>query len=345
MPKKELLFLDKKIENLYNYIMSKEAVFIYPLLLKPPIKDYIWGGTRLQTEYGFNTDKEKAAEGWMLSCHKDGESKVLNGAFAGKTLAEALTTLGKEALGKNAQNFSEFPILIKLIDAKDKLSVQVHPDDEYALKVENEYGKNEMWYVIDCEEGASLIYGFNKQIEKDEFERRIKDNTLNEVCNFVPVKKGDVFFITAGTLHAIGEGILIAEVQQSSNSTYRVSDYGRLGADGKPRPLHIEKALAVTHTVPPELPYGNVGDVEEFSYGSERQLASSQYFSVKLIKLNGMKDIYSLESFVSLLVLEGDCILAFGAEHTLLKKGQSVFVPAGVKTSVSGTAEILYTYI
>ena len=219
---------------------------MYPLLLKAPIKDYIWGGTRLKTEFGFETEKEIAAEGWMLSCHKDGTNTVLNGEFAGKILTEVLDIWGKEALGKNAERFTYFPLLIKLIDAKDKLSVQVHPDDSYALKNEGEYGKTEMWYVVDCDEGASLIYGFNKEISKEEFESRIKDNTLSEVCNYVPVKKGDVFFIGAGTLHAIGEGILIAEVQQNSNTTYRVSDYGRLGADGNPRPLHIEKAVDVT---------------------------------------------------------------------------------------------------
>ncbi len=323
----------------------EEAVFIYPLLLKPQVKDYIWGGTRLKTEYNLETGSEIAAEGWMVSAHKDGNSEILNGSFTGKPFSEALNAWGKNALGKRAQDFSEFPILIKLIDAKDRLSVQVHPDDEYALRVEKEYGKNEMWYVIDCEEGASLIYGFNKQIEKYEFERRIKDNTLNEVCNVVPVKKGDVFFITAGTLHAIGKGILIAEVQQSSNSTYRVSDYGRLGADGKLRPLHIEKALAVTKTAPPELPYGNVGEIEEFSFGTERQLAKSKFFSSKLISLNGIKDIYSPDSFVALVLIDGEGTLNFGEENILLKKGQSVFVPAGLKVSLSGVAEVLYTCI
>ena len=215
----------------------------YPLLLKPTIKDYLWGGTKLKTDFGFKTEKDIAAEAWVLSLHKDGMNIVLNGEYSGKPLNEVLETWGKSALGKNAERFSYFPILIKLIDAKQKLSVQVHPDDKYALSVEGEYGKTEMWYVVDCDEGAELIYGFKEDISKEEFESRIKDNTLTEVCNFVPVNKGDVFFIEAGTLHAIGEGILIAEVQQNSNTTYRVSDYGRLGADGKPRPLHIEKAV------------------------------------------------------------------------------------------------------
>lgn len=318
---------------------------MYPLILKPSVKDYIWGGTKLKTEYRLETEKEIAAEGWMLSCHKDGESVILNGSLAGKTLSEALKIWGKKALGSGAQRFEEFPILIKLIDANQKLSVQVHPDDEYALRVEGEFGKNEMWYVVDADENASLIYGFNKTLEKEEFERRIKDNTLNAVCNFVPVKKGDVFFISAGTLHAIGEGILIAEVQQNSNSTYRVSDYGRLGADGKPRPLHIEKALAVTKTTPPTQAYGAVGETESFGYGTERQLASCEFFSSKILNLKGKKDIYSPKSFVSLVVLDGECSVAYREENILLNKGQSVFVPAGLNVSVNGKAEILYSYI
>ena len=140
---------------------------MYPLLLKAPIKDNIWGGTRLKTEFGFETEKEIAAEGWMLSCHKDGTNTVLNGEFAGKTLTEVLEIWGKEALGKNAERFTYFPLLIKLIDAKDKLSVQVLPDDSYALENEGEYGKTEMWYVVDCDEGASLIYGFNREVSNE----------------------------------------------------------------------------------------------------------------------------------------------------------------------------------
>jgi len=227
---------------------------MYPLLLKPPVKDYLWGGSRLKTEFGFQTEKEIAAEAWVLSCHKDGSCIVSNGEFAGKTLPEVLELWGDNALGEKATKFPYFPLLIKLIDAKQKLSIQVHPDDEYALANEGEFGKTEMWYVVDCDEGAELIYGFSENISKEEFERRIKDNTLTEVCNSVPVHKGDVFFISAGTLHAIGEGILIAEVQQNSNTTYRVSDYRLIDADGKPRPMHIEKAVDVTNSDKPTMP-------------------------------------------------------------------------------------------
>ena len=150
---------------------------------------------------------------------------MANGEYKGLTLNEYIEKAGKGVLGKNCERFENFPILIKLIDAKDNLSVQVHPDNDYAMRVEGEYGKTEMWYVVDCDEGATLLYGFKHEITKEEFARRIADNTLLEVTNAVPVKKGDVFFIKSGTLHAIGKGILIAEIQQNSNTTYRIYDY------------------------------------------------------------------------------------------------------------------------
>ena len=313
---------------------------MYPLKLDAPIKDYLWGGTRLKTEYGFKTDKEKAAEAWVLSCHKDGESIVLNGEMKGKKLSEVLNIWGNDALGVNAARFPYFPLLIKLIDAKDKLSVQVHPDDEYALKNEGEFGKTEAWYVVDCNEGASLIYGFKKEIPKEEFRRRIEDNTLLEVCNIVPVKKGDLFFIPSGTLHAIGEGILIAEVQQNSNTTYRVSDYGRLGADGKPRELHIEKAVDVTETIPPKMPYGKTGEIIKESFGERRHLASCEFFDMETLSLNGKTEIFREDSFVSLVILSGEGKL-LGGEEIPLKKGDSFFIPAKEKVSIEGAAEIL----
>ena len=310
------------------------AVIKYPLLLKPVIKDYLWGGTRLKTEFGFETDKQIAAEGWMLSCHKDGTNTVENGAYAGKSLDEVLKLWGYE---------EKFPILIKLIDAKDRLSVQVHPDNAYALEHEGEYGKTEMWYIVDCEEGAQLIYGFKDKISKPEFEERIKNNTLDEVMNYVPVKKGDVFFIKAGTLHAIGKGILIAEIQQNSNTTYRVSDYGRLGADGKPRELHIEKAVDVTVTDKPTVPYGNVGEVKNYGYGVERELAECEYFKTVKLDLNGEKEVDTENSFVSLLVLSGEITVKYDGGEISAQKGGSILVPHGVKASVCGNAEVIYT--
>ena len=306
----------------------------YPLLLKPVIKDYIWGGTRLKTEFGFETDKDIAAEGWMLSCHKDGTNTVLNGVYEGKPLDEVLKLWGLK---------DKFPILIKLIDAKDRLSVQVHPDNKYALENEGEFGKTEMWYVVDCEDGAQLIYGFKYKISKDEFEKRIKDNTLDEVMNYVPVKKGDVFFIKSGTLHAIGKGILIAEIQKNSNTSYRVADYGRLGADGKPRELHIQKAVDVTLTDKPTVPYGDVGETNNYEYGTERQLAACEYFKTTKLDLEGEREINTENGFVSLLVLSGEINVKYDSGVVKAQKGGSIFIPQGLKVLLSGRAEVIYS--
>ena len=318
---------------------------MYPLLLSAPIKDFLWGGTKLLDEYGFKAECEKAAEAWVLSCHKNGESIVKNGEFSGLPLSEVLEKWGERGIGKKAAQFPYFPLLIKLIDAKDRLSIQVHPDDEYALKNEGEYGKTEMWYVVDCEEDAKLVYGFNRNISKEEFERRIKDNTLTSVCNVVPVKKGDVFFIEAGTLHAIGKGILIAEIQQNSNTTYRVSDYGRLGADGKPRPLHIEKALDVTETTPPTKEYGDVGELTLYPFGMVRSLAKCDLFTTDLLSLSGTAGLYEKDSFMSLLILDGKANLSYPLGNMNVKKGDSVLIPANMKVILSGDAQVICTHV
>ena len=219
-----------------------------PFVLKAPCKDYLWGGNRLR-EFGKESDADKIAESWELSCHPDGESVIASGDYAGMTLP-AFLAAHPEAAGESCRDFERFPVLIKLIDAHDNLSVQVHPDDAYALAHEGEYGKTEMWYIVDAEPGAELLYGFARDVTKEEFRRAIEENTLLDLVRHVPVRPGDVFFIPAGTLHAIGKGILIAEIQQNSNTTYRVYDYGRVGKDGKPRELHIAKALDVTRLTP-----------------------------------------------------------------------------------------------
>lgn len=299
-----------------------------PVKLKPAFKDYLWGGTRLRDDFGKDCDFEKIAESWELSCHKDGASVVASGEFAGLTLAEYIEKNGKGVLGTNCGKFENFPILIKLIDAKDNLSVQVHPDNEYAQRVEGEYGKTEMWYIVDCDEGAELLYGFKSEISKEEFRERIENNTLLEVTDSVPVKKGDVFFIEAGTLHAIGKGILIAEIQQNSNTTYRIYDYGRVGADGKPRQLHIDKAVEVTE-LRPATPYPQTEAFEE-NGAVKRLLAKCEYFTVYSVDVEtGARFSADETSFNSILLLDGDAELTAGGETLALKKGDSVFVPAG----------------
>lgn len=319
---------------------------MYPIKLKPAFKDYLWGGTRLRDDFGKDCDFDKIAESWELSCHKDGNSVVADGEFAGLTLAQYIEKEGKSVLGTNCEKFENFPILIKLIDAKDNLSVQVHPNNEYAQRVEGEYGKTEMWYVVDCDEGASLLYGFKHNITKEEFRERIENNTLLEVTNSVPVKKGDVFFIEAGTLHAIGKGILIAEIQQNSNTTYRIYDYGRVGADGKPRQLHIDKAVDVTNLCPAK-PYPQSEPVDMGSW-TKKRLAKCEYFTVDVINVDTSAALEAdKSSFVNILVLDGGCVLSSeGNDAVELKKGDSVFIPAGLgKFELTGKCSAVMTHI
>ncbi len=290
---------------------------MYALKLGPALKEIIWGGRKLIDEYGLETEASNIAEAWVMSCHKDGNSTVLNGELKGKTLTEAIEIMGADALGKKGKTFKYFPLLIKLIDAKADLSVQVHPSDEYALKHEGEFGKTEMWYILDAEKGAKLYYGFKENITKEEFENHIKNGTLESILNAVTVNKGDCFFIPAGTIHAIGGGILIAEIQQNSNTTYRVYDYNRKDKNGNLRPLHIDKAIDVTNLTPP--PQNEMIDPET--------LANCEYFNVKKRKVNGSLTSFADEdSFVSILCIEGSVKLF----DFTLNKGQCAFVPSGL---------------
>ena len=312
--------------------------------LEPAFKDYIWGGTRLRDDFGKKCDFDKVAESWELSCHKDGPSVVADGEDKGLTLQQYIDKYGKGVLGTNCEKFGNFPVLIKLIDAKDNLSVQVHPDNEYALRVEGEYGKTEMWYIVDCDEGAELLYGFKKEISKDEFARRIADNTLLEVTNSVPVHKGDVFFIEAGTLHAIGKGILIAEIQQNSNTTYRIYDYGRVGKDGKPRELHVEKAKDVTRLAPakkyPETP------VEKHEGYTSKLMAECEYFSSYILDIDSKAVLEAdSSSFNDLLFLEGEGTVSSDGS-VRFTKGDSIFITAGTgKYTVEGKCKAVLTKI
>lgn len=290
--------------------------------LLPACKDYLWGGDRLRTDFHVHSDLHPLAEAWVLSAHPDGPSILPDGT----TLPDYLAA-NPSAAGTHCASFEEFPVLVKLIDAKKDLSIQVHPSDDYALAHEGQYGKTEMWVVLDAEPDAFLYYGFRHTITPDEFAERIRNNTLPEVLNAVPVHKGDVFFIPSGTLHAICKGIVIAEIQQNSNVTYRIYDYGRLGADGKPRQLHIPQALDVTLREPPK---------EQDFHG---HLAQCDYFTVDAVE-GGFEDVCDETSFTSLLVLEGKGILTETAtgESLPIHKGQSLFLPAGTGAyAVTGT--------
>ncbi len=314
--------------------------------LRPAFKDYLWGGTRLRDVYHKKCDFEKVAESWELSTHPAGQSMIDGGEFDGLTLSEYFEKAGKAVLGTDCRQFGNFPVLIKFIDAKDPLSIQVHPSDEYALRVEHEYGKTEMWYVMDCEPGAFLYFGVNREVTREEFKRRVENNTVLEVLNRVDVHPGDVFFIESGTIHAIGAGILICEIQQNSNCTYRVYDYDRRGADGKPRDLHVEKALEVSKFTP-----SDTADKQEAARevpgGTVKKLAACKYFSAeRLIVENKMTLPVGDASFASLVVIKGSGTVS-GAENAVaFNPGDSLFIPAGTgEVTVSGPCEMVKTTV
>lgn len=312
--------------------------------LKPVFKDYIWGGKRLKTDFGFESDFDKIAEGWMLSCHKDGKNSIEGGSFDGEALDSIIEKYGKEKIvGTKSLDFPYFPVLIKLIDAKDNLSIQVHPDNEYAQRVEGEFGKTEIWYVLDAEDDAQLIYGFKNEISSDEFVEAIKNNTLTDVLNSVKVKKGDLLFIEAGTVHAIGKGTLIAEIQQNSNTTYRVYDYSRLGADGKPRELHIDKAVDVSKTEPPKYEIKPMGEPEECEGFTRTLLTECDLFTVNHFEIEQKLELEAnADSFKHILVTEGTGTI----EGRAFKKGDSFYVPANYgKFEICGKCEIIVTNI
>lgn len=309
------------------------------LKLAPSYKSYIWGGNKLRKDYNKVFEGEVLAESWELSCHPDGMSMIAEGEFAGMTLSQMIEWEGKKSIGKNCKSFENFPVLIKFIDAKDNLSIQVHPNDEYAISHEGQYGKTEMWYIAECEKDAFIYYGFSKEIGIEEFKQRIETNTLLEVLNKIPVKKGDSYFIDAGTLHAIGKGIVIAEIQQNSNITYRVYDYGRKDKDGKMRDLHIEKAIKVTKRNP---------KVRSDTFAPH--LAKCKYFTVDKLMLDGnylssVSGKIDDESFLHFLILEGDGFIKTGVD-TAFKKGDSILLTASTgEYELCGECEALVTSI
>ena len=293
--------------------------------LYPVCKDYLWGGNKLTEKYGKLTDCSPCAESWELSFHKDGKTCIEGGA----TLESVAT---KEALGSNVEDFSFFPVLIKFIDAQGDLSVQVHPSDAYALEKENSFGKTEMWYIVEADEGAGLYLGFNRDVTLAEYEQAIKENTLTDLLNFYPVKAGECYFIPSGTIHAIGSGCLICEIQQNSNLTYRVYDYGRRDKNGNTRELHVDKALLVTTLAKHENKTLS-GDV----------LGVSKYFSVRRLSVNGTTEGKTTgKTFHCLSCVKG----AGKIDGQDVRTGDSFFVPADYgRYTISGEMEIIMTDI
>ena len=269
------------------------------------------------------------AESWELACREDGRSVIANGPSAGMDLSRYIAMEGDRVTGTHSARVIYFPLLIKLIDTAQDLSIQVHPNNQNALWEKGENGKTELWYVVNAEPGATVIHGVNRNVTKVELRQRLEDGTILEVCNRVPVRPGDVFLIEAGTLHSVGAGVTLAEIQQNANTTYRVYDYRRLGRDGNPRELHIERALEVLRLTPsPRIVLPPPQSF--FAEYTVRQLAACEYFTVNHVALDGRIHLFTgRDTFHSILLLEGILELEYPHGKDILEKGDSLFVPAG----------------
>lgn len=323
----------------------------YPMKLRSVPKEIIWGGDKLKQSYGKTASFDKIAESWELTVREDGMSIIENGEYKGTSLENYISQDFVGTVGSSADTNS-FPLLIKFIDASDNLSVQVHPNNEYALSWEGESGKTEMWYVVQADEGAELVYGLREGVSRSLFEEAIKNETTNETLRRIRVRAGDVYFIPSGQVHAICKGAFIAEIQQNSNITYRIYDYDRIDANGKKRELHINKALDSIkfYTNDEILALRFEGSVKRQPPKEPADvLCDCKYFRVSKFNLNGRLKLYADEkSFLSLLFTEtsGKSEVTSNGISVSVNGGDSVFVPAGSgDVTVTGHGKFLLSEI
>lgn len=323
---------------------------LYPLKFTPIAKETIWGGNKLQKELNKDFSREKKiGESWEISGVTNDISIVANGDLKGNNLNDLIQEYASRLLGeKNAQKFgSEFPLLIKFIDANDVLSIQVHPDDELAKERHNSFGKTEMWYVLGAEKESNLIVGFNQKVDQNLYQQKLEESKLEEILNVEKVQKGSTYFIPAGRVHAIGKGILVAEIQQTSDITYRMYDWNRTDAQGNGRELHTELALdAIDYSLEENYKTQYSDQLNQSS-----QLATCEYFTTNKLTFDKemVKDYSSLDSFVIYMCLDGEFEVSYGAETTILvTKGESILIPAELKNLVlkpKTKVEMLEVYI
>lgn len=323
---------------------------LYPLKFKPVFKDYIWGGRNLE-KFGKQLPPGKVAESWEISCHPNGESVVLSGEFAGLPLPELIQKYGRELIGTALpdKDVAKFPLLVKLIDANDRLSVQVHPDDNYALSHENgELGKFEMWHILSAKPGAKLIYGIRPGITREIFAQAVKENRIEECLSSVEVKPGDTLNIPAGLIHAIGEGIVLAEIQQNSDTTYRVFDYNRVDKNGQTRPLHIEKAIDVINFKSLDCQERAPGlAIKMDKHSSKKYLIANKYFAVELLEVKGsVLENADGSKFYVYVLTEGEGILKYEGGTIPVSLGESFLIPASMGFySLEGSFKALKAYV
>ncbi|WP_340019840.1 type I phosphomannose isomerase catalytic subunit [Paenibacillus sp. FSL H3-0457] len=320
----------------------------YPLQFQPEFKERVWGGRALE-QFGLTPPEGHIGEGWMIADHPNGTTKVLNGALAGKGLDEVREQLGTEWLGTKgvSEKGGRFPLLIKLLDCNDDLSVQVHPTDEYEALPPGELGKTEMWYVLDAKPGAHIIYGLNEGVNRATLKEALENGTVMDTLRQVPVEAGDTFFIPAGTVHALCAGVVVAEIQQNSDTTYRIYDYNRPGLDGKPRELHVEDSLNVTA-------YEGAGastmKTNNATPGEWLKLAECPYFVVEKGIVNKRWELSTNpDSFTILVVCEGEGTLEWAhveSDSIELKAGQCYLLPANLGSyTLNGNTTVLRSYL
>jgi len=303
---------------------------LYPLKFEAILKDKIWGGNKLNKLFGKPSDSGKLGESWELSGIENDESVVSNGFLAGNNLCELIEIYMGELVGDKVCDIYglTFPLLFKLIDANDNLSIQVHPGDEVAAERHNSFGKTEMWYVVDADPGAELIIGFTKDCDRDEYLDALEAGEVEKLLQKVPVKKGDVLFIPAGLVHAIGKGVLVAEIQQSSDITYRIYDYKRKDDNGKERDLHTEEALDVidfSASLHPKTDYSVIKN-------AVTPLVHCDYFTTNLLKFDTgiVRNYATIDSFVAYMCLDGDFVIEYDGTKTNVTKGETVLLPATI---------------
>lgn len=331
-----------------NMSWNSEASGARPFLLKPAGKDYLWGGSRLKDDFSKDMDLTPLAETWECSTHPDGPSVVASGAYAGRLLSEVLSR-HPEYMGTHPRTDGGLPILIKFIDARKDLSVQVHPDDEYAREHEHgSLGKTEMWYVLDAARDAKLVYGFYHDISREKLKKSLEDGTVERYLQKVKVQKDDLFYIEPGTVHAIGAGVLIAEIQESSNLTYRMYDYGRVDKNGRPRELHIAQALEVASRRGSRTPRQPMRVLKYRKGCATELLCRCKYFQVERQLINTercreMADFQTDSNSFQVLLCIGGCGTMFGAGEMLhFFKGDCIFVPAdSIPLKLHGRAQFL----
>ena len=306
---------------------------LYPLTFKPIFKEIIWGGTDILSYKGMTADSRKIGESWELSHVDDNFSIVANGSLAGKTIDDVIKEYGESLLGRKVINQSgtNFPLLIKFIDARDDLSIQVHPDDQLAKTRHNSLGKTEMWYVVNATPDAALYSGFSQQIDADEYVSRVEDNSIMDVLQKYNVKAGDVFFLPAGRVHAIGAGCFISEIQQTSNITYRIFDYNRKDANGNEREIHTELAKeAIDYTLYPDYRTQYIPVDNEAT-----KLAKCPYFTTNLLTINEKisRNLSTIDSFVVYICMEGKAVLKDNKGNILqIQQGQTFLIPADTES-------------